>query len=385
MTHNNISLYRTVNLPEMESAALEVLRSGQIASGHYVKKFEQDFGELISQPNVVSTVDMTSALFLALYLSGVKKGDEVLTTPFACLSTNAAIAQLGAHPVWVDSAPGSVDMDIVDIESKITEKTKAVILYHVAGYPGPAREIAAICKRHGILLIEDCDNALLAERDSEMVGTHADFSVYSFYPNRQINTTEGGALVCRSSELAQKARQLRRFGINTESFRAPGGEINPESDIVQIGWSITLNNLCSALGCAQVATVQERRIKTLANVEKLKDLIRPIKGVTLMQDEISSTPAYWGLLLFVEHRDDVLTHLKSRGISASIMHQRNDVYSGFGVNPSPALPNVDFLQKHILALPCGWWLTNEQISTVASALTDAVNLSLSDSINFCDS
>lgn len=367
-----LSLYSAVHLPEMEDAVLTVLRSGQIASGPYVKQFEQQFGELIDQSHVVTTIDMTSAMFLALLLSGVKSGDEVLTTPFACLSTNSAIAQIGATAVWVDSMLGSVDMSIIDFESKINANTKAVILYHVSGYPGPAREIAEICKKKGIFLIEDCDNALFASRDSEGVGTYGDFSVYSFYPNRQINTTEGGALICKSSQNAEKARQLRRFGINPDNFRASNGEINPSSDIPMIGWSMTLNNVCSALGCAQLSSVKDRHEKTLNNAGKLKELLRPYEEIKLIQDDVSSTPSFWTFMFLVENRDEVLTKLKEQGISTSIVHQRNDIYSGFRAKQNYNLPNIDKLQQQIIAIPCGWWLDSQQISLIATAVIKAI-------------
>ena len=121
-------LYGVVSTPEMEEIALNVLRSGRIAGGEWVEKFEQGLKGVVGLPHVVSTVDMTSALFLALHLAGVQEGDEVLTTAFACLSTNSAIAQLKAMPVWVDVSVGTVSMDVADLESKISKKTKAVVL-----------------------------------------------------------------------------------------------------------------------------------------------------------------------------------------------------------------------------------------------------------------
>lgn len=119
-----IPLYGVVSLPEMEAAALDILRSGRIAGGEWVPKFEESLKQLTGLPHVVSTVDMTSALFLALHLSGVQEGDEVLTSAFACLSTNSAIAQHKALPVWVDVSPGTVSMDLADLESKISKKPK---------------------------------------------------------------------------------------------------------------------------------------------------------------------------------------------------------------------------------------------------------------------
>jgi perosamine synthetase len=366
-----IPLYGVVSLPEMEAVALDILRSGRIAGGEWVTKFEEGLKQIIGLPHVVSTVDMTSALFLALHLAGVQEGDEVLTTPFACLSTNSAIAQHKALPVWVDVSPGTVSMDLADLKSKISKKTKAVILYHVAGYPGPAKEISELCKKHNIALIEDCDNALLAEQEAVPVGSYGDFAIYSFYPNRQINTTEGGALACRSESMAIKARQLRRFGIDFTTFRSKSGEISPASDIPEIGWGMTMNNLCSALGCAQIPTLHARHERTTRNVRTLRALLEDVEGLTPVPVPQFSKPAYWVFLIFVDNREHVLSELKSKGVMASIVHQRNDTYSGFKADAS-ALPNTDYLQGSVIGVPCGWWLNDVDVMHVASALKEAV-------------
>jgi perosamine synthetase len=367
-----IPLFGVVGLPEMEAAALEVLRSGRIAGGPYVAKFEAGIGQIVGQPNVVSTVDMTSAIFLALHLAGVSKGDEVLTTAFACMSTNSAIAQCGAVPVWVDVKTQSVEIDLADLIGKISTKTKAVILYHVAGYPGPAKELAALCQARGIVFIEDCDNALFASQDAVPVGSHGDFSVYSFYPNRQINTTEGGALVCKSADMAVRARKLRRFGIDSATFRSSVGEISATSDIPEIGWGFTMNNLCAALGCAQLPTAQDRLFKTQKNAKKMTQLVSAIKGVRVVPIALGSSPAYWVILLFVDKRDAVLARMKQQGVMASCLHHRNDIYTGFGAGAFHHLPNTTYLQNHILAIPCGWWLADEDLERIAQTLARAV-------------
>lgn len=360
----------------MEAAALEVLRSGQIAAGQYVTQFENGISQIVGQPNVVSTVDMTSAIFLALHLAGVSTGDEVLTTAFACMSTNAAIAQCGAVPVWVDVKPQSVDIDPHDLIGKISTKTKAVILYHVAGYPGHAKELAVLCQERGIALIEDCDNALFASQGSVPVGSHGDFAVYSFYPTRQINTTEGGALVCKSADMAARARRLRRFGIESATFRDSSGEISPASDIPEIGWAFTMNNLCAALGCAQLLTAQGRVLKTQKNAEKLAQLVRDLEGVKVVPVAADSLPAYWVMLLFVENRDAVMERMKQQRIMVSCLHHRNDIYTGFGAGAFHHLPNTAYLQDHVLAVPCGWWLADEDLEAVAKTLTHAVSAAL---------
>lgn len=368
-----IPLFGVVNLPEMESAALEVLRSGRIASGEYIAKFEAGLGLILSQPNVVSMGDMTSAIFLALHLSGVSNGNEVLTTAFACMSTNSAIAQCGARPVWVDVKSESIEIDLNDLIKKITTKTKAVILYHIAGYLGPAEELAAICKERGIALIEDCDNALFARQGNVPVGSHGDFAVYSFYPTRQVNTTEGGALVCKDADVAIRARKLSRFGIDSATFRNSEGEINPLSDIPEVGWAFTMNNLCAALGFAQLSTAVSRVLKSRNNAAKLMQLISGLKGVRVMPIAPGDDPAYWVFLLFVDKRDAVLERMKQQGVMASCLHQRNDTYSGFQACAQPSLPNTTYLQEHILALPCGWWLMDDDLEVVATTLANSVS------------
>jgi dTDP-4-amino-4,6-dideoxygalactose transaminase len=377
-----ISLFGVVNTSEMEAAALTVLRSGKIASGSYVGKFEAGISEITGQPNVVSIVDMTSAMFLALHLAGVRPHDEVLTTAFACMSTNSAIAHCGATPVWVDVMPKGIEIDVADLSNKISARTKAVILYHVAGYPGPAKELADLCKARGIALIEDCDNALFAIRDGLHVGSHGDFAVYSFYPNRQINCTEGGALVCKSADMAARARKLRRFGIDSETFRSPIGEINPGSDIHEIGWAYSMNNLCAAIGYSQVSTAAGRVAKARNNVSKLARQLSKIHRVEVVPHASGATPAFWVMLLFADNRDAILRNLRGQGIMVSAMHQQNNVYTGFHADVQAKLPNTDYLQRHIMAIPCGWWLENQDIDTITNAIArTAVTLDSGDRID----
>lgn len=366
-----LSLFGVVNTPEMEAAALEVLRSGRIASGPHVAAFESGLGALLDQAHVVSVVDMSNAMQLALYLAGVRKGDDVLTTAFACMSTNAAIAVSGARPVWVDVAPASACMDVADFERAITPATRAVILYHAAGYPAPAREIAAICCQRGIALIEDCDNALMAWVDGGQVGTFGDFAVFSFYPNRQINATEGGALTCRDPQDAAAARKLRRFGIDAGNFRDGRGEINPQSDIPVVGWSMAMNNLCAALGAAQLSGVAERIGQTRVNAQRIRQALAGLPGMSLLEAATGAEPSYWAVLIAVEQRDAVLAALKASGVAASILHQRNDIYSGFQACVRD-LPHTDLLQRSIIALPCGWWLSAEDVSRLIRAVENAL-------------
>ena len=368
-----IPLFGIYRDERMDAAALKVLRSGQIASGSYVKQFAEGFGKLVNQANVVTVNDMSSAIQIALRIIGVGPGDEVLAASYACMSTNAPIATSGATAIWVDINPHTGTLDPAALERAITPRSKAVIVYHLAGYPADIRRIAEICQERGLKLIEDCDNALLATVDGQQVGGFGDFAVFSFYPNRQINATEGGALCCRSAEDAERATKLRRYGIDLDRFRDPHGEIDPECDIPEVGWAATLNNLCSAIGCAQLGDVEGRIAQTRRVAERLTQELAQISGVEVVAPLHGSVPSYWALLIKLRNRDQVMSRLKKHGVQVSKLHQRTDQYSGFAAPPRD-LPNTEHFLEHVLGLPCGWWMNVADIDTVVSVLRQSIEM-----------
>lgn len=364
---HNISLFGIYRDARMDAAALEVLRSGQIASGSYVKQFAEGFGKLVNQTNVVTVNDMSSAIQIALRIIGVGPGDEVLAASYACMSTNAPIATSGATAIWVDIDPHTGTLDPAALERAITPRSKAVIVYHLAGYPADIRRIAKICQERGLKLIEDCDNALLATVDGQQVGGFGDFAVFSFYPNRQINATEGGALCCRSAADAERAIKLRRYGIDLSRFRDPQGEIDPKCDIPEVGWAATLNNLCSAIGYAQLDDVAGRIAKTRRVAERLTHELTQIRGIEVIPPQHGASPSYWAFLVKLRNRDMISAGLKKHGAQVSKLHQRTDLYSGFTAMPQD-LPNTKHFLEQVLCLPCGWWMSEEDIDAMVSML-----------------
>lgn len=366
MTSQSIPLFNPVRLPEMEQAALEVFRSGLIASGPGIAQFEREFEQLVGRPHAVTTSDMTGAIHLALILSGVGHGDEVATLAFSCLSSNSPIAIVGAVPLWIDVDPATMSMSVPDLERKITSRTKAVMLYHVAGYPGPARKVAEICRQRGIALIEDCNNALGAQVDGQPVGAFGDRAVYSLYPNRQINGIDGGILLCKDETEAARARKLRRFGIDGSSFRDGRGEINPASDVTEIGWSVPLNHVNAKVASSQLASLGERILRTQAVGRQLQERLANVHNVRTVS-VATGRSAFWACLLLVSRRDELLAHLKSQGVQASILHHRNDHYTGFHAGRAD-LPGTADAMSHLIAVPSGWWLSEDDIDRIVGCI-----------------
>jgi len=227
-----------------------------------------------------------------------------------------------------------------------------------------------MCREHGIVVIEDCNNAMGALSQGQPVGMLGDYAVHSFYPNRQINAIEGGALTCPDEDSANRARRLRRFGIDALTFRDSMGEINASSDVPELGWSAALNQLNSAIGLAQLRDLAEKRRRTQANAALLRGAIQGLKDIKAVEPLPGAAPVYWAFLVLAEKRDSLLATLKAQLVHASRLHHRNDSYSGFA-SPNRRLLGTDALQAQILALPCGWWLDEAEMHRLVALVQQA--------------
>ena len=357
--------------PEAIRAAVSVLSSGQLASGPNVQALERALeARLGGGVHVVAMGDMTHALTMALKLSGVAPGDDVLTLAFNCLSSNSAIAAAGARPIWVDIDPDSASMSPACARSAITARTKALVVYHVAGYPADLGALRAVCEDNGLPLIEDANNALGARWRGHAVGTVGDFGVYSFYANRQLNGIEGAALVCRDAASAAEARRLRRFGIEANGFRDSLGEINPASDVPRIGMSSSLNHLNATLALNHLTSLDGRLERNRTNVEKLRAGLTGLSGIQAVAWPADVEPAFWTMLLRCRQRDTLLECLKQQNVQCSKLHHPNDGYSGFGA-PSSELVGTRRWMDEVLAVPSGWWLDQAQIDRILDVVSSS--------------
>lgn len=368
-----VKLFNVVQSDEIESNVLSVLRSGQLSSGEVVSKFERCFSEFNGSDHTVACSDMTSALELVLQISGVTQGDEVLASPFACLSTNSAIATTGAQAVWLDNRKNSLFLDLTDIERKITKKTKALILYHIAGYICDVQSIATLCKDKGIILIEDCNNALGASYKNRNIGNFGNFAVFSFYPNRYLHCIEGSIVVCKHESDAIAARKLRRYGIDYRTFRDSDGEINKYSDVPSISNSKVLSNVNASVGLAQFETFQNKLTAVKNNFKKLKSKLQNLHGLEVIESDLEASSVPWVMFLLVEQRDMFLKYLKENGIEVSKIHCRNDYYSGFGNGNSIILSNLDSIEGRLVAIPCGWWLSDDELHYIVDVIETCIN------------
>ena len=358
-------------LPETAIGSLEVpFRAGQLASGPAVTQLETTIETRFPGRHAVAVGDMTNALAMTLRLAGVRQGDEVLSLAFNCMSSNSAITMTGAQVAWVDVDPGTASFDIDHARRQITSRTRAVVVYHVSGYPADLAAIRQLCDDHGRPLVEEATNAFGASVANQPVGTGGDFAVFSLYANRQINAIDGGIVLCARAEDAEHARRLRRFGIDTARFRDADGEIDPFLDVPEIGMSSSLNNVHATLALASLADVQERIARSRRNVALLTDATRDLPLISITP-VAGAQPVYWTWLVRTTDRDTRMRALKARDVQCSKLHYPNQHYSGFGV-AAGNLPGTDILQRDMLAIPCGWWLDVSDIARLAHIIRDVL-------------
>lgn len=355
-------------MAESAHAALKpVLESGRLAAGPKVAAFESQLASWLDAGDAVALSDGSGALTLALYLSGVRPGDEVITSPLACSATLMPIANLFAKPVWCDIDPLTGMPDAEDIAGLISEKTRAILLYHWSGDVADTGGIVALARQHGIRVVEDASEAFGAESRKRKLGGDADFTVYSLYATKHINTGEGAVLLSADPEMAKTARQLRRFGIDPAKLRLPDGNLNPAFDIRLAGYNLSMNEIAATLGLEQLRHADGIVARHRANGKYYDTALNGIPGLHLLKRREDSISGFWTYALCADRRDDLIRKLLSHGIGAQRLHLRNDGYSCYG-GAKQQLPGASTFDAQNLSIPCGWWVSDEERERVVECL-----------------
>ena len=364
-----IPLFKGRIAPGAAAALAETLSSGQLATGPKVKAFEDKLGQFVGNPHCVATSDRAGALTIALRLCGVTPGDDVMLSPLACLATTMPIANLGAKPVWCDVDPDTGMLNPALLAARRTARTKAIIHYHWGGDVGPLGELQQVAVQLGIPLIADASGAFGAELQGQKLGaTGSDFTIYSFYAVSHLPAGDGGALFCRSAEHAERARQLRRFGIDHKTFRLPNGDLNPQSDIPIAGYSMAMTDLTAALALEQFNEVEHTLARHRANGRELAISTQHLSGITPLSRGDEQRSAYWVFAFRAAHRERLIARLQAAGIGAQRLHVRNDRYSCFRRSSADELPGVEIFDRENLCVPCGWWVDEAALARILECL-----------------
>jgi len=367
MERPTIPLFKVFMAATAHNALKTVLESGRLAAGKQVAEFESQLAAWLGAPCTVALSDASSALTLALYLSGVRPGDEVITSPLACSATVSPIGNLFARPIWSDINPITGMPDAVDLAGLITEKTRAILLYHWSGDVADIGEVMSLARKRGIKVVEDASEAMGAEWCGRRLGGEADFTVYSFYATKHITTGEGAALLAADPQMSAAARHLRRFGIDTAKFRLPNGDLNPVFDIPVVGFNFQMNEIAAALGLEQLRHIDNIVARHRDNGKYYDATLAGIPGLHLLKRRNDSISGFWTYALCAERRDSLILKLHSCGIGAQRLHLRNDGYSCFA-GADRDMPGVAEFDAHNINIPCGWWVSDEERELITECI-----------------
>ncbi len=346
----------------------ECIETGWISSeGPFVKKFEDQFSLRVNQKYGIAVCNGSVALDAAVVALGIGPGDEVILPTFTIISCAAAIVRAGALPVLVDSDPITWNTDVNQIETKITNKTKAIMVVHIYGLPVDMDPIIEIAEKYGLVIIEDAAEMHGQTYKGKPCGSFGDISTFSFYPNKHITTGEGGMIVTDNEELAERCRLLRNL-----CFQPQKRFVHEE-----LGWNFRFTNLQAAVGLAQLEKLDEH-IRRKRRMGKLYTEL--LSGIPELQLPLPKTDyaenIYWvyGIILKDQvpfDAEEAMRRLKEKGVGTRPffwpMHEQ-PVFMKMELFKNEKYPVAERMARRGFYIPSGLALKVDEINHVAELL-----------------
>lgn len=344
----------------------DTLDSRWIGQGPKVDLFEASFKEKFGLPGPCIAVGSgTDALHLAYLLAGIEEGDEVLAPLFTCTATNIPLLYIGAKIKFVDVDPNTLNISIADLESKVSERTKAIVCVHYGGLPCDMDAIGALAAQYSIPVIEDAAHALGATYAGVPIGAISDFTTYSFQAIKQLTTGDGGMLTFKDASLEQKSRRLRWFGID-RTLKQKGIW---ENDITEVGYKYQMTDIGASIGLAGLEEFDDTLAHRRSLYKRYVENLRGVSHVEIVDDFAAiKTHAAWLFTIIVERREQCQLKLRSRRIESAQTHFRNDRYSIFGCTDE--FPGMDSIDDDYLILPLHTKMSPADVDRICGVLEE---------------
>lgn len=372
-----MSSFIPVNTPDISGRErdylLECLDTGWISSeGPFVGRFEKEFSARVGRQYGVAVANGSAALDIAVAALGIGPGDEVIMPTFTIISCPAAVVRVGAKPILVDSDPSTWNMDVAQIEARITPRTRAIMVVHIYGLPVDITPVLEIAERHRLYVIEDAAEMHGQTWNAEPCGSFGHISTFSFYPNKHITTGEGGMIVSDDADLAERCKSLRNLCFI------------PERRFVheELGWNYRLTNMQAAMGLAQLERLDEFVARKRWMGERYNELLRGIPGLSLppvRSDNAESIYWVYGLLVNEGLPFDaqvVMKALEQRGVGTRPffwpIHEQ-PVFLKRGWYAGERYPVAENMARRGFYLPSGLGLKLGDQERVAAALAEAMD------------
>lgn len=346
----------------------ECIDTGWISSeGPFVKDFEDKLALRIGLKHGIAVSNGTAAIEAAITALGIGEGDEVIMPTFTIISCISQIVRSGAKPVLVDSDPITWNIDVSQIESKITSRTKAIMIVHIYGLPVDVDPIIDLARKYGLKIIEDAAEMHGQTYKGKPCGSFGDICTFSFYPNKHITTGEGGMILTNDDDLAERCKSLRNL-----CFRSDRRFIHDE-----LGWNMRMTNLQAAIGVAQI-----ERLDEFINIKRLMGarytaMLAELPGVQLpLQKTTYADNIYWVYGLIIKESvkmtaEEAIKILAKKGIGCRPffypMHLQ-PVLKRMGFFHNEHYPVAERMYNKGFYIPSGMALTEIQMLRVVDAL-----------------
>ena len=353
--------YRSIKA-EIDAEIAEIFESQGFVGGPKVEQFESAIARYLGVDHALSVASGTDALLLALKAAGVKDGSEVITTTFSFFATAGAIANAGAKPVFVDIDPVTFNIDVTQIESRITKRTRAIVPVHLYGQCADMDPIMAMAAKHGLRVIEDAAQSLGARYRGRLGCTFGDAATISFYPTKNLGGAgDGGIVVTRDRELGETVRLLR----------AHGGDRTYYHRIV--GTNSRLDAIQAAVLQVKLKYLDQWNERRRANAAHYDDLLKDVAEVVVPVEAQGNYHVYHQYVLRLPRREEAKALLSRKGIGCAVFYplplHRQQCFRHLGYEESDC-PCASQACKEVLALPMYAELQPEQQEEVVAALKE---------------
>jgi dTDP-4-amino-4,6-dideoxygalactose transaminase len=357
----------------------DCLNTSWIGQGAYVKNLEIEFSKYVGCKYGISTTSGTTALHLACRTLGIRNGDEVLISSSTNMASAFAVIYCGAIPIPVDINSDTWQMDVSKIESKISKKTKAIVVVHYLGIPVDMNKINKIAKKHNLFVVEDCALALGSTINNKHVGLFGDVGVFSFYPVKHMTTAEGGIIISKNKNLIKQLKLKKAFGVNkTFSERKIPGSY----DCVALGFNYRMSELNAAIGIEQVKKVPSFLKKRKQNFDRLSFLLKNLKNVRVIDSskKILKNSHYCLAILLdkkiSKFRMQIVKKINSLGIGTSIYYPqpvpRMKYYKDkYGYNKK-RFKNAEMFSDSTICFPVGPHLNQNHMTFIAKNIINVI-------------
>ncbi len=350
----------------------ECIDTGWISSeGPFVREFEEKMSTSVGRKYGIAVSNGTAALEVAVQALNISEGDEVIMPTFTIISCAMAVTKRGGIPVFVDSDRDTWNMRVDEIESKITAKTKAIMVVHIYGLPVDIDKVKAIALKHNLRIIEDAAEMHGQTYDGKPCGSFGDISIFSFYPNKHITTGEGGMVLTDDEELADRCKAIRNLCFQRE-VRYVHEEISD---------NYRFTNLQAAVGLAQLERLEEFVEKKRKMGRLYTEMLSDVKGLRLpIPSNEHAENIYWvyGILMDEEIEIDNRTMIKKlaeKGVGCRTffwcMHEQ-PVYTKQGMYTDEHYSNAEYMARKGFYIPSGLALTEAQMKNVCDRLKEAL-------------